>query len=86
MPAITLSLTETEHLALEHAAISPTDWIENVVHNRCRIAIDEIVDIAVKKCLDAGIQLPVTKEEIVSLAFQKGWVFKLANGPAVKGP
>jgi hypothetical protein len=81
MPAITLSLTETEHLALEYAAADPTDWINNVVHERCRIAIDEIIAIAVKKCLDAGIPIPGTREEIVGLAFQNNWVIKLKDTP-----
>lgn len=79
MPSLTLSLTDTEHLALEYAAMSPTDWITNFVNERCRMAIDEIIAIAVKKCLDNGMQIPGTREEIVSLAFQQGWVVKLKD-------
>jgi hypothetical protein len=81
MPSITLSLTETEHLALEYAAVSTTDWINNAVKERCRLAIEEIVAITVKNCLNSGMPIPGTREEIVDLAFQKGWVIKLKDTP-----
>jgi hypothetical protein len=74
MPAITISLTDAEHLALGYVAQSPTAWIDNAVHERCRIAMDEIIEIAVKKCLDNKIQIPGTREDIVNLAFSQGWV------------
>ena len=70
----TVTLTSTEDLALSYAALSQQDWINNVVHERCRIAIDEIVQITVQKCIDTGTQIPNTKEAIVSLAFSQGWV------------
>jgi hypothetical protein len=69
-----ITLTETEDKALHYAALSAQDWIDNAVHNRCRIAIDEIVQISVQKCLETETQLPTTKEDIVQLAFDRGWV------------
>ena len=69
---ITIELTETEALALSHVALSPQDWAENAVHNRCRIAIDEIVQVVMTKCLEEGEQIPATREAIVAHGFECG--------------
>lgn len=74
MATYTITLTDAEDSALAYESISVQEWIDNVVHNRCRIAIDEIVAISVEKCLQERIQIPGSKDEIVKLAFQKGWV------------
>jgi hypothetical protein len=66
---ITIELTDTQYKGLEYAALSPQDWAENAVTERCRIANDEIVDITVKHCLDNSIQVPATRELIVAYAF-----------------
>ncbi len=70
----TITLTETEDKALSYASVSQQDWIDNAVHNRCRIAIDEIVDIYTKRALDEGVQIPATRELIVADAFTRGYV------------
>ena len=75
MTTYTITLTETEDKALASICLQE-EWINNVVKNRCRIAIDEIVAIAVQKCLESAIQLPATKEEIVALAYSKNWVIE----------
>ena len=70
----TIELTKTEDTALAYAAASQQDWIDNVVHNRCRIAIDDIVQIAVQKFIEAGESMPGDKDQIVEIAFERGWV------------
>jgi len=75
-----ITLTEAEDLALGYAAASQQEWIDNAVHNRCRIAIDEIVALSVEQCLAAGIQLPGSKDEIVMLAKTQGWLERTAGG------
>jgi hypothetical protein len=74
MATYTTTLTEAEDTALAYVAFSQDDWIQNAVHNRCRIAIDEIITIAVEKCLEEGITLPNTKDAIVMLAVERGWI------------
>ena len=74
MATITIELTETQYKGLEYAALSPEDWTENAVTERCRIANDEIVNLTVQHCLDNGIQVPATREEIVAYAFDNGVV------------
>jgi len=69
-----IELTETENKALGYVALSQQDWMDNAVHERCRIAIDDIVQITVQKCLENNIQIPNSKEEIVDLAFTQNWI------------
>ena len=45
MPDITISITDTEKKALEYAMLDITDWTDNAVTNRARIAKDEIISI-----------------------------------------
>ena len=74
-----ITLTDTEDKALGYVAASQQDWIDNVVHNRCRIAIDDIVKVAVDKFLAAGESMPGNKDQIVAIAFERGWVESAAQ-------
>jgi hypothetical protein len=74
MLTLSVALTEAEYKGLEYAAMSPQEWADNVVRDRARIAVDEIVQISVRMCLEQGIQVPGSKEAIVDLAFLQGWV------------
>ncbi len=74
MPKYTINYTTTEDKAMQYAAASVDDWIQNAAHERARIAIDEIVSIAVQKFLEAGQTIPGSKDEIVAAAFDNGWV------------
>lgn len=76
-----VTLSEAEDKALSYVAYSQQDWIDNAVHERCRIAIDEIVKICVEKCLETGTPIPGSKDEMVELAFQKGWVVPAKDRP-----
>lgn len=78
----TIILSEAEDKALSYAAFSQDDWIQNAVHERCRIAIDEIVAVTVQKCLETGTQIPSSKEAMVDLAFSQGWVKTAAQRQA----
>jgi hypothetical protein len=78
----TITLTAAEDAALSYVAFSQDDWIQNAVHERCRIAVEEIVATTVQKCLDTGTQLPGTKDDIVTLAFERGWVKTAAQRQA----
>lgn len=74
MTTYTINLTAAEDAALSYAAFSQDDWIQNAIHERCRLAIEEITQITVSKCLEFNIQIPGSKDEIVALAFAQGWV------------
>lgn len=79
MTQYTIELTQTEDIALAYASLSQQDWIDNAVKNRCRIAIDDIVKIAVEQALERGMQIPTTKEDIVAMAFEQSWVKTIAQ-------
>ena len=79
MIAYTIILTETQNKALGYVAYSQQGWIDNMTNNRCRIAIDEIVQICVAKCLETGTPIPGTKDGMVDLAFAEGWVVPAAD-------
>lgn len=68
MTTYTITLTDAEHKALAHVALSPEDWIQNAVHERCRIAIEEIVAAEVQRKLAAGEAITGTKDDIVMAA------------------
>lgn len=78
----TIALSEAENKAFSYAAINQQNWIDNAVHERCRIAIDEIAKICVEQCLANNIQIPGSKEAMVDLAFQNGWVISAADRQA----
>ena len=79
---ITITLTDTQYKGLQYAALSPEEWAENAVTNRARIANDEIVKTTVEYCLDNGVQVPATREEIVAYAFANGVVKTAAERQA----
>ena len=76
---ITIELTETQLNALAFVALSPQEWAENAIHNRCRQATDEIVKIVMDKCLDAGEQIPTTREAIVAHGYACGAIKSAAD-------
>ena len=82
MTTYTVNYTQAEELAMQYAALSVDEWIQNAAHERARIAIEEIVAITVQKCLETNIQIPGTREAIVELAFDNGWVKTAAQRQA----
>jgi hypothetical protein len=78
----TITLTSAEDAALSFAALSQDGWIQNAIHERCRIAIEEIAKICVEQCLANNIQIPGSKDAMVDLAFQNGWVITAAQRQA----
>lgn len=79
MANYTIEYTETEDLAMHYVAVSAEDWIQNAAHERARIAIEEIVQIAVQQFLAAGQNIPGSKDAIVAAAFANGWVKSAAD-------
>jgi hypothetical protein len=68
MTTYTITLTDAEDKALHHVAFSAQDWIDNAVHERCRIAIEEIVAAEVQRKLAAGESITGSKEDVVMAA------------------
>ena len=68
MKTYTITLTDAEDKALGFVAASQQDWIDNAVHERCRIAIDEIVNAEVQRKLSNNETISGSKEDIVNAA------------------
>jgi len=68
MQQYTITLSDAEAKALGVVAFSQQDWIDNAVHERCRIAMEEIVNAEVQRKLAAGEPITGTKEDIVLAA------------------
>ena len=68
MATYTITLSAAEDKALGVVAYSQNDWIQNAVHERCRIAIEEIVAAEVQRKLAAGESITGSKDDIVMAA------------------
>jgi hypothetical protein len=81
----TIELTETEKLAMEYIAYDPQTWVENAMKERARLAIEDIVKIAVEKFLEVNQTIPGSKEEIVAAAYTNNWIqtakYRTDNAP-----
>lgn len=64
----TITLTDAEDKALSAFAIDQNEWIQNVVHERCRVAIEEILQVEVQRLLAEGKPITGTKDDIVLAA------------------
>lgn len=68
MTTYTITLSDAEDKALHVVALSAQDWIDNAVHERCRLAIEEIVNAEVQRKLAAGQPITGSKDDIVLAA------------------
>lgn len=78
---ITITLTTAQEKALAYVAVSPQEWSENLVHNRCRKAMDNIYDMEVARMTaDPDItSIPADKEAVVLAADIKSAVQRNAE-------
>jgi len=68
MATYTITLSDAEDKALKSVAVSAQDWVDNAVHERCRIAIEGIVNAEVQRKLAAGEPITGSKDDIVMAA------------------
>jgi hypothetical protein len=68
MAIYTITLSDAQDKALAYVAYSQQEWIDNVVHERCRIAIDEIVNAEVQRKLSVNEPITGSKDDIVMAA------------------
>jgi hypothetical protein len=68
MATYTITLSDAEDKALGVVAFSQDEWIQNAVHERCRLAVEEIVNAEVQRKLAAGEPITGSKDDIVMAA------------------
>ena len=69
MADITVKLTDTQTKCLEYASYSVQDWCDNAIHNRARLAQDEIIAKLVAHCNENSIALAVGTDAQVTQAY-----------------
>jgi membrane carboxypeptidase/penicillin-binding protein PbpC len=64
---IKITLTEAEAKALAYVAADPEDWANNAVHERARIAMEEIFQLEVQRMLadPNTTEIPADREAVV---------------------
>ena len=69
MAEIKVTVSDTEVKCLEYAAYSVQDWCDNAIHNRARIAQEEIIATLVAHCNANSIALAVGTDAQVNQAY-----------------
>ena len=70
MADITVKLSDTQTKCLEYAAYSIQDWCDNAIHNRARIAQEEIIAALVAHCNEKGIAIATGADAQVAQAYE----------------
>jgi hypothetical protein len=71
---ITINLTDHQYKCFTYSEIDPEFLFNSIAIGRSNQAETEIVSLAIQKLLEIGEQIPNSKEEIVNLAFDRGYV------------
>ena len=74
MSDITVKLTDTQNKSMEYVAVSIQDWADNALHNRARIAQEEIISALVSHCNENDIAIATGADAQVTQAFELGVV------------
>jgi hypothetical protein len=64
MPTYTITLSDVEQKGMEYIATDVDFWIQNAVHERARLGIEEMVQDHIKDKLAKGESISGTREEI----------------------
>ena len=79
MPDITISITDTEQKALEYVMADISDWTDNAVTNRARIAKEEIINLLVAHCNANSIAIATGEDAQIIQAYDLGVVTKASD-------
>ena len=74
MSEIKVELSATQTKCLEYAAYSVQDWCDNAIHNRARIAQEEIIAALVAHCNANDIAIATGVDAQITQAFTLGVV------------
>ena len=64
-------LTEEQKKAMDYVCIDIQEFIQNAANTRARIAIKEIVKIYTEQALDMGLQIPSSRLDIITDAYNR---------------
>lgn len=69
MANVTVTITDTQTKCLEYAAYSVQDWCDNAIHERARIAQEEIIAALVAHCNANGVAIATGVDAQVTQAY-----------------
>ena len=75
----TITLTDTEKMAMEYVAKDVDEWITNAATNRARIAIEQIIQLNTAHCNANSIAIAVGSDAQVAQAYSLGVVDKAVD-------
>ena len=70
MAEIKVTVSDTQVKCLEYAAYSVQDWCDNAIHNRARVAQEEIIAKLIAHCNEKGIAIATGADAQVAQAFE----------------
>ena len=70
MAEIKVTVSDTQVKCLEYAAYSVQEWCDNAIHNRARIAQEEIVSALVAHCNANNIAIATGVDAQVAQAYE----------------
>ena len=79
MANVTVTVTDTQTKCLEYAAYSVQDWCDNAIHNRARIAQEEIIAKLVAHCNANSVAIATGVDAQVTQAYSLGVVDTAKN-------
>ena len=69
MAEIKVTVTDTQVKCLEYVAYSVQDWCDNAIHNRARIAQEEIIAKLVAHCNANGVAIATGVDAQITQAY-----------------
>lgn len=79
MAEIKVTVTDTQLKCLEYAAYSVQDWCDNAIHNRARVAQEEIIARLVAHCNEKNITIATGVDAQITQAYTLKVVDTLKN-------
>jgi|TARA_R110000803_G_C11916659_1_gene313870 hypothetical protein len=79
MANVTVTLSDTQTKSLEYSTYSVQDWCDNAIHNRARIAQEEIITALVAHCNANDIAIATGFDAQVTQAYSLGVVDTAKN-------
>lgn len=79
MPNITVTITDTQNKCIEYSAYSVQEWCDNAIHERARIAQEEILSKLVAHCNANDIAIATGVDAQITQAYSLGVVDTAKN-------
>jgi len=79
MPNITVTITDTQNKCIEYSAYSVQEWCDNAIHERARIAQEEILSKLIAHCNANDIAIATGVDAQITQAYSLGVVDTAKN-------